>query len=205
VFIVGVADDVSEVTLGVILLLVRVFVLETVGTTTHQDFNTPVHLAVKFRSIFVSSQVADTVGQAPVAALPIVISFTAVAACVNLISSLFALSSIGWLAARTRAVLVAVPIVTLPFPCPLNTALIFAVSPSASSITEVQEAFVILQWFTALAVVSKTSISFPFASAINHRSANLGAVSVLLVSVSVLDAVILVFNCVCIALVTHFQ
>ena len=31
-----------------------------------------------------------------------------------------------------------------------------------------------------------------------------GEVSVLFVSVSVLDAVILVFNCVCIALVTHF-
>lgn len=33
---------------------------------------------------------------------------------------------------------------------------------------------------------------------------SVGEVSVLLVSVSVLDAVILVFSCVCIALVTHF-
>ena len=164
----------------------------------------PVHVAVKFRFIFVSSPVADIVGQDQVAALPIVISLTAVAACDHFRSSLFVLSSIGWFAAKTSAVEVDVPIVTLPLPCHLNTALIFAASQSASNITEVQEAFVILQWFIALAVVSKTSISLPFASAINHKSANLGAVNVLLVSVSALDAVILSFNCVCIAEVTHF-
>lgn len=39
--------------------------------------------------------------------------------------------------------------------------------------------------FTALATVSKIINSLPFASAIYHRSSNLGAVSVLLVRVSV--------------------
>lgn len=43
--------------------------------------------------------------------------------------------------------------------------------------------------FTALATVSKIINSLPFASAIYHRSSNLGAVSVLLVRVSVLDTV----------------
>lgn len=40
--------------------------------------------------------------------------------------------------------------------------------------------------FTALATVSNIISSLPFASAIYHKSANLGAVSVLLLSVSVL-------------------
>jgi hypothetical protein len=102
-----------------------------------------VHLAVKFRSIFVSHHVADTVGQFPVAAFATVISFTAEAVFVNFNNSLLLLSSMGWSAASTRAVLVDVPIVTLPFPLPLKTAFTFALSPSASNITEVQEAFVI--------------------------------------------------------------
>jgi hypothetical protein len=106
---------------------------------------THVHFADIFRLIFVSSHVALIDGQLPVAALPIVTSLTAVVACVNLSNSLFALSSIGWFAASTRAVLVDVPIVTLPFPLPLITAFTFALSPAASKITDVQEAFVILQ------------------------------------------------------------
>ena len=40
VFIVGVADDASDVTLGVIRLFVRVFVLDMLGITTHSTAKT---------------------------------------------------------------------------------------------------------------------------------------------------------------------
>jgi hypothetical protein len=73
---------------------------------------------------------------------------------------------------------------TLPVPLALRCMAMFASSPAVWKWTPSAALLTISKWFTAAAVVSKTNISLPFASAMNPPSANLGAVRVLFVRVS---------------------
>ena len=87
---------------------------------------------------------------------------------------------------KTKLPVEVLPMLMTPAPLASRERAISVSSPVEASVSPLPvAALVIVNWFTAEATESKVNISLPFESAMNPPSANLGAVSVLFVSVSV--------------------